>query len=77
MRVFMSQAFSLYEELSVRRNLWLHARLYRMPAPAAAQAVERALEELDLRAHADEGQQDRAENHLQAAQPEDLPTQAP
>lgn len=28
---FMSQSFSLYGELSVRRNLDLHARLYRLP----------------------------------------------
>ena len=37
MRVgYMSQAFSLYEELSVRRNLDLHARLYQMGAKGAA-----------------------------------------
>ncbi|MBG7618637.1 ribosome-associated ATPase/putative transporter RbbA [Herbaspirillum sp. AP02] len=30
---YMSQAFSLYGELSVRQNLVLHARLYRMPEP--------------------------------------------
>ncbi|MGL4554914.1 MAG: ribosome-associated ATPase/putative transporter RbbA [Gemmataceae bacterium] len=29
---YMSQAFSLYSELSVRQNLWLHARLYSLPA---------------------------------------------
>ncbi|MGT2509374.1 ribosome-associated ATPase/putative transporter RbbA [Cupriavidus basilensis] len=54
MRVgYMSQAFSLYEELSVRRNLTLHAQLYRMAAGAAAEAVNRALDEFDLRANAD------------------------
>ncbi|HEX3657471.1 MAG TPA: ribosome-associated ATPase/putative transporter RbbA [Pirellulales bacterium] len=32
MRVgYMSQAFSLYGELTVRQNLWLHARLYHLP----------------------------------------------
>ncbi|AOR80540.1 ribosome-associated ATPase/putative transporter RbbA [Novosphingobium resinovorum] len=30
---YMSQAFSLYSELSVRQNLELHARLFHVPAP--------------------------------------------
>lgn len=48
MRVgYMSQAFSLYEELSVRCNLDLHARLYQMGAKGAA-AVEEALQQFDL-----------------------------
>ena len=48
MRVgYMSQAFSLYEELSVRRNLDLHARLYQMGAKGAA-AVEEAMQQFDL-----------------------------
>ena len=48
MRVgYMSQAFSLYEELSVRRNLDLHASLYQMGAKGAA-AVEEALQQFDL-----------------------------
>ena len=48
MRVgYMSQAFSLYEELSVCHNLDLHARLYQMGAKGAA-AVEEALQQFDL-----------------------------
>ena len=53
MRVgYMSQAFSLYEELSVRRNLDLHAKLYQMGAKGAA-AVEEALQQFDLAEVAD------------------------
>jgi ribosome-dependent ATPase len=33
---YMSQAFSLYSELTVRQNLDLHARLFRLPASKAA-----------------------------------------
>lgn len=49
---YMSQAFSLYEELSVQRNLRLHARLYGLDAARAARAVEAALDGFELRAHA-------------------------
>lgn len=45
---YMSQAFSLYEELSVRQNLVLHAQLYRMAEHQIAQRVDQALEEFDL-----------------------------
>ena len=54
MRVgYMSQAFSLYEELSVRQNLLLHAQLYQMPAAAGKQAVADALAQFDLAEVAD------------------------
>jgi ribosome-dependent ATPase len=49
MRVgYMSQAFSLYEELTVRQNLVLHARLYRVPEERVAEIVERSLTEFAL-----------------------------
>ncbi|MGQ0595983.1 ribosome-associated ATPase/putative transporter RbbA [Aquabacterium sp.] len=54
MRVgYMSQAFSLYEELSVRQNLTLHARLYQLEGPAADAAIEDGLQRFDLVDHAD------------------------
>ena len=37
---YMSQAFSLYGELSVRQNLVLHARLYRVPEDQIAARTE-------------------------------------
>ena len=54
MRVgYMSQAFSLYEELSVRRNLYLHAKLYQMPTDQARAAVNNALQQFELAEVAD------------------------
>nr|WP_037585302.1 ribosome-associated ATPase/putative transporter RbbA [Stenoxybacter acetivorans] len=53
MRVgYMSQSFSLYEELSVRQNLMLHAQLYRLHGEAARQAVAQSLQRFDLEAAA-------------------------
>ncbi len=49
MRVgYMSQAFSLYEELSVRQNLKLHAVIYPATAPRADAAVDEALTRFEL-----------------------------
>jgi ribosome-dependent ATPase len=50
---YMSQSFSLYEELSVRANLELHARLYRIPAPEIAERTRNALEKFGLAAVSD------------------------
>jgi ribosome-dependent ATPase len=55
MRVgYMSQSFSLYEELTVRANLDLHARLYRVPASEVRERVEAALRQFELAAVADQ-----------------------
>jgi ribosome-dependent ATPase len=50
---YMSQAFSLYGELTVRQNLELHAQLYHLPADKAAARISELLERYDLRGVAD------------------------
>lgn len=50
---YMSQAFSLYEELTVRQNLELHAKLYRLTGNDAKNAVQSALQQFDLQKEAD------------------------
>ena len=50
---YMSQSFSLYEELSVRANLMLHARLFRIAPAEIASRVAEALVRFDLVPSAD------------------------
>ncbi len=45
---FMTQAFSLYTELTVRQNLVLHARLFDMPADKGEARVKQLLEDFNL-----------------------------
>ncbi len=51
---YVSQSFALYEELTVRANLDLHARLYRVPAREVSQRVEDALQQFSLHDAADQ-----------------------
>lgn len=50
---YMSQAFSLYGELTVRQNLELHAHLYHLPANEIKGRMEELLERYDLKNVAD------------------------
>jgi ribosome-dependent ATPase len=45
---YMSQAFSLYSELTVRQNLVLHARLFHVPEAEIATRVNEMVERFDL-----------------------------
>ena len=50
---YMSQAFSLYSELTVRQNLELHAHLYHLPANEIEGRINELLERYDLKNVAD------------------------
>jgi ribosome-dependent ATPase len=50
---YMSQAFSLYSELTVRQNLELHAHLYHLPAKERESRISELLERYDLKAVAE------------------------
>lgn len=45
---YMSQAFSLYSELTVRQNLELHARLFHLPVERRATRIQEMLTRFDL-----------------------------
>ncbi len=51
---YMSQSFSLWAELSVRRNLVLHARLFHLPAAKLRARVAELLREFGLENYADQ-----------------------
>ena len=50
---YMSQAFSLYGELSVRQNLELHARIFDLPRDRARARIDELVDRFGLRAHLD------------------------
>lgn len=55
MRVgYMSQAFSLYGELTVKQNLVLHARLYHLPHEKIAPRVRELIRRFGLESHVDQ-----------------------
>jgi ribosome-dependent ATPase len=50
---YMTQAFSLYGELTIRQNLALHARLYHLPPEKAKARIAELVERFDLHTHLD------------------------
>ena len=64
---YMTQAFSLYGELTVRQNLVLHARLYHLPPEKAKARIEELVERFGLGAHLDALADDAADGPAPAA----------
>lgn len=50
---YMTQAFSLYSELTVRQNLVLHARLFHLPADDVPPRIHELIDHFDLSEYAD------------------------
>ena len=55
---YMSQAFSLYGELSVRQNLDLHARIFNLPRDRADARIIEQVDRFGLRSHLDTPSED-------------------
>jgi len=55
---YMTQAFSLYGELSVRQNLALHARLYHIPQAKAKARIDELVGRFGLGSHLDASAED-------------------
>ncbi|WP_165250801.1 ribosome-associated ATPase/putative transporter RbbA [Paludisphaera soli] len=51
---YMSQAFSLYGELTVSQNLWLHARLFHLPPGEMAGRIDGLVDRFGLRSYLDD-----------------------
>ncbi len=64
---YMSQAFSLYAELTVRQNLDLHARLFHLPARKAKARIAEMIERFGLAEHVDQCAEDFAARYPPAA----------
>ncbi len=55
MRVgYMSQAFSLYGELTVAQNLWIHARLYHLPPGSMRSRIDELVRRFGLEQYVDD-----------------------
>ena len=55
MRVgYMSQAFSLYGELTVAQNLWIHARLYHLPPESRQSRIDELVQRFGLAQYVDD-----------------------
>ena len=55
MRVgYMSQAFSLYGELTVAQNLWMHARLYHLPPESRSARIDELVQRFGLEQYIDD-----------------------
>jgi ribosome-dependent ATPase len=55
MRVgYMSQAFSLYGELTVAQNLWIHARLYHLPPVSRRSRIDELVQRFGLAQYVDD-----------------------
>lgn len=51
---YMSQAFSLYGELTVRQNLTLHGRIFELPKARARERIDALVDRFGLRDHLDD-----------------------